>query len=170
MTVHIPSRGAQVLIGAGALALSALLAWGASSIPSEAGYAGVGPSFLPWVVSAAVGACGLWLLVQALSGGFRDLEPPSGAARGDWTALAWVAGGIVINALLIERAGFVLACALCYTLAVHGLRSAEGRPWGGPRRVLLDAVTGMLVAAPVYWLFTKVLQVNLPGITGSGWI
>ena len=24
--------------------------------------------------------------------------------------------------------------------------------------------------APVFWLFTKVLAVNLPGITASGWI
>jgi putative tricarboxylic transport membrane protein len=170
MTAHTPSRGAQVLIGAGALVLSALLAWGASGIPSEAGYAGVGPSFLPWVVSMAMGLCGLWLLLQALTGGFRDLEPPSGAARGDWRALAWVAGGIAANALLIERAGFIVASALCYALAVHGLRSAEGRRWGGPTRSLLDIVTGMLIATPVYWLFTQVLQVNLPGLTASGWI
>jgi putative tricarboxylic transport membrane protein len=170
MSAHVPSRNAQALIGAGALALAALLAFGASGISAEAGYAGVGPSFLPWVVSVALGGCGAWLLFEALSGGYRGMEPPSGAERGDWRALAWVAGGIVVNALLIERAGFVVACALCYTLAVHGLRSAEGRPWGGPRKVLLDAVTGMLIATPVYWLFTKVLQVNLPGLTGSGWI
>lgn len=170
MNAPVPSRGAQTLIGAGALLVAALLAWGASGIPSEAGYAGVGPNFLPWVVAAALAACGGWLLYEARSGGFRDLDPPSGAERADWHALAWVAGGIVANALLIERAGFVLACALCYTLAVHGLRSAEGRPWGGPRQALLDAVTGMLIALPVFWLFTQVLKVNLPGLTGTGWL
>ena len=81
-----------------------------------------------------------------------------------------MAGGILANALLIERAGFVLACTLCYALAVHGLRSAEGKPWGGPRKLLLDVVTGMLIALPVFWLFTLVLKVNLPGLTGTGWL
>jgi len=170
MNAPAPSRGAQTLIGVGALVVSALLAWGATGISSDAGYAGVGPNFLPWAIAAALCACGLWLLYEARTGGFRDLEPPSGAEHGDWKALAWVAAGIVANALLIERVGFVLACALCYTLAVHGLRSAEGRPWGGPRKVLLDAVTGMLVAAPVYWLFTQILKVNLPGLTATGWL
>ena len=33
-----------------------------------------------------------------------------------------------------------------------------------------DVVTGMLIAAPTYWLFTKLLAVNLPGLTGTGWL
>lgn len=170
MNVPAPNRAAQTLIGAGALLMAGVLAWGATGISSDAGYAGVGPNFLPWVMAIALAACGAWLVWEARSGGFRDLDPPSGAEQGDWAALAWVAGGILVNALLIERAGFAVACTLCYTLAVHGLRSAEGRPWGGPRKVLLDAVTGALVALPVFWLFTKVLKVNLPGLTGTGWL
>jgi putative tricarboxylic transport membrane protein len=170
MSDRPPSTAAQTLIGAAALAVAALLGWGATGIPSQAGYAGVGPNFLPWVVTAALAAAGGWLLYEARSGGFRALEPPSGAERGDWAALAWVAGGIVANALLIERIGFVLACALCYALAVHGLRAAEGRRWGGPKASLLDLVTGVVIAAPVFWLFTKLLAVNLPGLTGTGWL
>jgi putative tricarboxylic transport membrane protein len=170
MNAPLPSRGAQTLIGVGVLAIAGLLAWGAAGISSVAGYAGVGPNFLPWVVTAALALCGAWLVYEARSGGFREMEPPSGADRGDFAALAWVSAGVLANAALIERAGFVAACALCYTLAVHGLRSAEGRPWGGPRKVLLDAATGVLIAAPVFWLFTKLLKVNLPGLTGTGWI
>ncbi len=170
MSTHVPSRGAQALIGACTLLLAGALAWGARDISSEAGYAGVSPGFLPWVLSAVLLVCGVLLLYEALSGGFRGLDAPSGADRGDWRALAWVAGGIVVDALLIERAGFVVAGTLCYALAVHGLRSAEGRPWGGPGKVVLDLVTGLLIAAPVFWLFTKVLQVSLPGLTGTGWL
>jgi putative tricarboxylic transport membrane protein len=108
--------------------------------------------------------------VEARSGGFRDREPPSGAERGDWTALAWVAAGILVNAAAIERIGFVLACALCYALAVRGLRSAEGKPAGGVKRSVADVATGLVISAPVFWLFTKVLSVNLPGLTGTGWL
>lgn len=170
MKAPTPSRRTQILIGLGALVVAALMAHGATRITSAAGYAGVGPNFLPWVVAVVLAICGVWLVYEAASGGFRSFDPPSGAERGDWRAFAWVVAGILANAWLIERAGFVLACALCYTLAVHGLRSAEGAPWGGPRRTLLDAVTGMLISAPVFWLFTQLLKVNLPGLTGTGWL
>jgi putative tricarboxylic transport membrane protein len=35
---------------------------------------------------------------------------------------------------------------------------------------VLDLATGLVIAAPVFWLFTKVLAVNLPGLTGTGWL
>ena len=160
----------QALIGAAVLVVGALLAFGAVSIPGEAGYAGVGPNFLPWVVAAALGLCGGFLLFEALSGGFRRMEAPSGATRGDWVAFAWVAAGVLANAALITTIGFVLACALCFVLAVRGLRWAEGRRGFGVRQVLIDAATGLAIALPVYWLFSKLLAINLPQLTGTGWI
>jgi len=170
--MHKPagSRGPQTLIGVGVMGVAAVLAWGAVDIPSEAGYAGVGPDFLPWVTAAALALLGAWLVFQALTGGFRQLDAPSGAARGDWPAAAWVVAGIVANAALLERIGFVLACALCFALAVRGFRVGEGKPAGNARQAAVDAGTGLLIAAPVFWLFTKVLGVNLPGITGTGWL
>jgi putative tricarboxylic transport membrane protein len=124
----------QALIGAAVLLVGALLAWGAGSIPSAAGYAGVGPNFLPWLVAVALMLCGALLLWQALRGGYRDVAPPSGAAHGDWKALGWVAAGVLANAALITRIGFILSCTLCFALAVRGLRGAEGRPAGGLRQ------------------------------------
>mgnify|MGYP001764844391 CR=1 FL=1 len=163
-------RRAHWLIALGALGLAGVLAYGAMSIPSDAGYAGIGPNFLPWVVAAVLAACGVWLLWEAFTGGFRQLEEPSGADRGDWSAFAWVSAGVLANAALITTAGFVLSCALCFALAVRGLRVSEGKPGGGLRQAVIDATTGILIAAPVYWLFTKLLAINLPGLTGTGWI
>jgi putative tricarboxylic transport membrane protein len=160
----------QTLLGAGAVFVAAVLAYGALSISSDAGYAGVGPNFLPLLVSAAMLVCGVWLIWEARSGGFRDLETASGAATGDWTALAWVSAGVLGNAALITRIGFVLSCALCFVLAVRGLRISEGRAAGSVRQTLVDAATGMLIAAPVFWMFSKVLAINLPGLTSSGWL
>lgn len=167
------SRGVQAALGACVLLLALALAWGARSISDDAGYAGVGPSFLPWAMAAALGLCGALLLWQALAGGWAahgEVVEGSGAARGDWVALAWVAAGIVANAALIETAGFVLSNALCYLLAVRGLRWAEGRRDGGLRQLAQDAAVGLAIAAPAFWLFTKFLAINLPGLTGSGWI
>ncbi|RYY78180.1 MAG: tripartite tricarboxylate transporter TctB family protein, partial [Comamonadaceae bacterium] len=41
----------QTLVGAGVLVTGLALAFGAVGISSEAGYGGVGPNFLPWVVT-----------------------------------------------------------------------------------------------------------------------
>ncbi len=164
------STTAPTVIAVGALALSGVLAWGAASISGQVGYGGVGPNFLPWVVSAALLVCGLWLLWEARTGGYRKLEAASGAARGDWPPMLWVSAGVLANAALITTIGFVLSCALCFVLAVRGLRLAEGKGAGTLRQTVVDAVTGLLIAAPVYWLFGKVLAINLPGISGTGWI
>ena len=160
----------QTFIGVCALLLGALMAVGAWSIPSTAGYAGVGPNFLPWLVAVVLMVCGVWLVAHARSGGWRELEAPSGAAQGDWPALAWVAAGVVANAAFITTIGFILSCTLCFMLAVRGLRSAEGKAHGGGRGLVMDFVTGFLIAAPAFWLFTKLLAINLPGLTASGWI
>lgn len=160
----------EAALAAGVLAVGALLAFGALSISTEAGYGGVGPNFLPWVVSAALLGCGALLLWQALRGGFRERDEPSGAARGDWVALAWVSAGVLVTAALITRVGFVLACALCFALAVRGLRGAEGRPAGGLKQTVIDYATGVAIALPVFWLFTKLLAINLPNLTGTTWL
>lgn len=167
---HPDHRPGQLAIGVGAVLLAAALAYGAANIPSDAGYAGVGPDFLPWLVSAAMALCGVLLIWEVRTGGFRKMEPPSGAARGDWHALAWVSAGILGNAALITSIGFILSCALCFTLAVRGLRISEGKPAGDAMQTVKDVVIGMLISAPTYWLFTKFLAVNLPGLTGTGWI
>ena len=161
--------GAQRAIGGGALVLGGLLAWGATGISSVAGYAGVGPNFLPWVVAIVLVLSGLLLLLQARGDGW-EADEPSGAAQGDWHALAWVAAGVAANAALLTTLGFILSCTLCFMLAVRGLRSSEGKPHGGARGLVLDFVTGMLIAAPAFWLFTKGLAINLPGLTSTGWL
>jgi putative tricarboxylic transport membrane protein len=164
------ARRHQTAIGAAALVLAALLAWGAAGIPGQSGYAGVGPNFLPWLVAAVLALCGGLLIFEARTGGWRQLEAPSGAARGDWPALAWVASGIAANAALLDVLGFPLSCTLCFMLAVRGLRISEGKSHGGGRGLLRDVVTGFLISAPTYWLFTLGLGLNLPGLTSTGWL
>lgn len=169
-SARAPVQWAQVATGGGVLLLAALLGWGASAISSDAGYGGVGPDFLPWALCVALGICGVLLIGQALTGGYRHMPTPSGAARGNWHAMAWVSAGVLANAALITTVGFILGCALCFVLAVRGLRISEGKPGGGVMASVRDGMVGMLIAAPTYWLFSKVLKVSLPGLTGTGWL
>ena len=157
----------ETLVSLVLMAVGGALAWGAIDIPSEAGYGGVGANFLPWVVALALLACGGVLLWQARRGGFRDMEASDGDERPHWPAFVWVSAGLLLNAALIAHLGFILSCALTYVLAVQGLKRAFGKPhdtW------LADAVAGLVLSAPVYWLFAKFLAISLPGLTGTGWL
>jgi putative tricarboxylic transport membrane protein len=169
-TTHTTSPRLQLLVGLGVLVVAAVMAVGAVFIPSTAGYQGVGPNFLPWLVAAVLAVCGALLCWHATHGGYRDVEAPSGADRGDWKAIAWVSAGVLSIAALITTLGFVLSCALGFTLAVRGLRAAEGKPAGDVKQTLIDATVGCAIAAPVFWLFRKLLGLSLPALTASGWI
>jgi putative tricarboxylic transport membrane protein len=172
MTTSDPSAAwPQTLVGAGVLLTGLALAFGAISISSEAGYGGVGPNFLPWVVSIGLTVCGAWIVWEARSGGFRELDPPSGATQAYWPGFVWVSAGLLLNAALITTVGFILSCTLCYLLAVQGLRRAGGQAGvNAPRTWATDFLVGLLISAPVFWMFTKFLAINLPGLTSTGWI
>ena len=161
---------AHLLIGLGTVVLGGLMAAGAAALPAEAGYTGVGPNFLPWVVSLALVVCGALLAWQGWRGGFTGLSAPTGQAQAQWVAGVWVSAGVLVNAALITQVGFILACALCYALAVRGLRLGEGKPAGSLRQAGIDLLVGMLIAAPTFWLFSKLLKINLPALVRGGWI
>ena len=160
----------QTVVAVGVLLTAAALALGAIDIPSNAGYSGVGPNFLPWLVAGVLALCGGVLLWEARSGGFRAMEEPNGAARADKPAFVWVSAGLLLNAALITTVGFILSCTLCYALAVQGLRRAAGQDAGTARTWAVDGVTGVQISAPVYWTFTQFLAINLPGLTQTGWL
>lgn len=160
----------QTVVAVGVLLTAAALALGAIDIPSNAGYSGVGPNFLPWLVAGVLALCGGVLLWEARLGGFRAMEEPNGAARADKPAFVWVSAGLLLNAALITTVGFILSCTLCYVLAVQGLRRAAGQDAGSLRTWAVDGVTGVMISAPVYWTFTQFLAINLPGLTQTGWL
>lgn len=160
---------AQTLIGAGVLAVAAIMAAGATQISAEAGYSGIGPNFLPWFIAAVLAVLGAFMVWEARTGGFRSAEEASGAPTGDWKGFAWASAGLIANALLISTLGFILSCTICFILAARGLRISEDKP-ATMATTLKDAGMGLAIAAPVYWMFTKLLAINLPGLTGTGWL
>jgi putative tricarboxylic transport membrane protein len=163
-------RTLQTAVGLGVCVLAVVLALGAVDIRSEAGYAGVGPNFLPWVVASGLAVCGMWLVWEARFGGYREFEEPAGASKAYWPGFAWVSAGILLNAALITTLGFILSCALCFMLAVRGFKGSQGKPGSGPADWVKDFLIGVAIAAPVYWMFTQGLAINLPGLTNTGWL
>jgi putative tricarboxylic transport membrane protein len=171
MTQHSSnSKGLQIGVGAGVVLVAIALGAGAIDISSEAGYAGVGPNFLPWVVAGALLLCGVLLIREAVTGGYRELEEGSGDERANWPGFVWLSVGLLLNAWLITVLGFILSCTLCFVLAVRGFKKAEDRLDLSLGALVKDALIGFAIAAPVFWLFTKLLDINLPGITSTGWL
>ena len=160
----------QTLVGAGVLLLGLGLGFGALSIPSAAGYGGVGPNVLPWLISVSLLVCGGLIVWESRTGGFRAMDESVGGPRPYWPGFAWVSAGLLANAALITTIGFILSCTLCFVLAVQGLQGAEGRADRRPAAWLKDVLIGMAISAPVYWMFTQFLAINLPGLTSTGWL
>ncbi|MDA7417523.1 tripartite tricarboxylate transporter TctB family protein [Xenophilus arseniciresistens] len=176
-TSGTPAGGAggnwpQTLVGVGVTLTGIGLGIGARGISSDAGYGGVGPNFMPWLCAVVLTICGLWITWEARTGGFREMDPDAGPAEpANWSGLVWVTAGLLLNAALIVHLGFILSCALCYLLAVQGLRRSQGQALAGAIGTWIkDLVTGLVIAAPVFWMFTQFLAINLPGLTRSGWL
>ena len=144
----------QVAVAAGVAALGALILWGSYHLPTAGGYAQVGPGMVPRGVGVGIVALGVLLLREAFSGGFRNVDE-EGEARLplDWISFAWVSGGILAYGVLIERVGFILASTLLFVMVARGFRS---------RRWLLNAATGLVLAAIVFAIFNYGLGLTLP--------
>lgn len=171
MSSEPPSGRWQAAVGVGVIAVAVVMGIGARTIPGDAGYGGVGPSFFPWLCAIVLAVCGAWLVWEALTGGYRHAAPPSGSQRADVGPFVWVSAGLLLNAGLIEHLGFIVSCTLCFVLAVQGLRRAQGqiRTLSG-KSLAKDVGIGLAISAPVFWAFTQFLAINLPGLTETGWL
>jgi putative tricarboxylic transport membrane protein len=147
------TRTWQLCIAAFILGLAVTYGIGAAGFPAETGYAGIGPRFFPTLVAIFLAAVGALLAWQALAGGFRNFTDEAAHIDAHWRGALWVSAGLLAHALLITRIGFVPAACILFTCVARGFGSAK---WWR------DALIGAAIVLPVFWLFTKVLDVNLP--------
>jgi putative tricarboxylic transport membrane protein len=150
--VHPPK--AEAALSAGVLVLGAGAAAVTAMLPSEGGYAGIGPNFMPGLVSFGLIVLGLWLLYEALRGGWRNASPHEGVFQRK--PFLWVSAGLFAHMVLIGWAGFVPAAAVLFVFVARGF---------GSHRLLRDLAIGIALAVAIYLFFTQVLNVNLP----AGW-
>src|SRR5207344_3219557 len=132
---------AEIALSVGVLVLGIGVAIGTALLPSEGGYARVGPNFMPGVVGGGLIVVGVWLLYEALTGGWRDREDDSPEARGEMAfetaAFLWATAGLFAHMILIGTAGFVIAGAVLLACVARGF---------GSRRWLRDLVIGFVLA------------------------
>jgi putative tricarboxylic transport membrane protein len=145
---------AEVALSAGVLAAGFGAAAVTATLPSEGGYSGIGPNFMPSLVSAGLIALGAWLLYEALRGGWRHTTAHADAFQA--RPFAWVSAGLFAHMALIGIAGFVIAGAVLFVFVARGF---------GSHRFLRDLAIGVALSLAVYLFFSQVLNVSLP----AGW-
>jgi len=150
----------QLAIGLGLIVLCVVLAVGAYRFPPEMGFVILPAYVYPYLVAGFIGGVGVLLSYQALTGGFRELDTDSGTNPGGKAGAAWVTGGLLGVAVLINLIGFVLAAGLLFACSARGF---------GSRHPLRDLAIGIALTLPIYWLFNAGLGVSLPPLVNA-WI
>ena len=147
--------GAEIALSLGVVALGIGVAAVTATLPSEGGYAGIGPNFIPAVVAAGIFVLGVWLSIQAFTGGWR--KAPAHEEVFERKPFLWVSAGLFAHMALIGWAGFIVAGTALFVCVARGF---------GSRRVLRDVVIAAVLTVAIYLFFVQLLNVNLP----AGWL
>lgn len=153
--------GAEIALSLGVLALGLGVAAVTRSLPSEGGYSGIGPNFMPGVVGAGIILLGAWLSFEAFTGGWRGAAPDDARERGEHAfhaaAFGWITAGLFAHMALIGSGGFVIAGIALFACVARGF---------GSLRIGRDLALGLVLSLAVFLFFVKLLNVNLP----AGWL
>ncbi|CAN1507735.1 Protein of unknown function DUF1468 [Rhabdaerophilaceae bacterium] len=153
MTDRTGSNLPHKLVAGGFVVIGLLALWQSSKIPSVA-YATVGPSVFPMMITVFILALGVALALAAFRGGWAHDQDGTITELG---SLAYVAGGLILNAALIDVIGFILSSTLMFALVARGFGSLK------PFR---DAAIGFVLAFIAYVGFDRLLGYKI----GSGLI
>jgi len=145
---------AEIALSLGVVALGLGVAGVTATLPSEGGYAGIGPNFIPAVVAAGIIAVGVWLAIEAFTSGWR--KAPEHTDTFAPAPFLWVSAGLFAHMLLIGWAGFIVAGTVLFAGVARGF---------GSRRPARDIALALVFTVGIYLFFVKLLNVSLP----AGW-
>ena len=146
---------AEIALSLGVVALGLGVAGVTATLPSEGGYAGIGPNFIPAVVAAGIIALGVWLAAEAFTGGWRSRVDEAEPFQP--RPFLWVSAGLFAQMALIGWAGFIVAGTVLFACVARGF---------GSRRPARDLAVALVLTLGVYLFFVKLLNVGLP----AGWL
>lgn len=148
-------KTAELFIGLGVAALGVFIAVETSQIAVAPLYAKIGPGVIPYLVAGGLILLGLLFAVNAARGSAPAAQPretPPAEAH-DWRALVVISAGLIVQMLLLERAGFIIASIVLFVCVSFGF---------GSRRYLRDVIIAILLTIAVYVGFTRGLNLPLP--------
>ncbi len=134
-----------MFVGTAIILFAVILAWQTSLIPSGAIYAEIGPTIVPWIATALLGALGIFIVLQSYFG-LWHVDKEHGEF--DRISLLWIGLGLGLNVALIGVLGFVLASTTLFVCTARAFGSA---------RPLRDAGIGFAVALVAFAGFDRLL-------------
>jgi putative tricarboxylic transport membrane protein len=147
---------ADAIVGIGIALLGVAFAVATARIEVQPVYAKVGPTFVPWLVSAGLIVTGSLMAWAGLHGP----PPPDHEVKTEWRPVAWIFLGLIADWLLFKPAGFIIASTVLFFCVARGF---------GSRSALWDALLGAMLAIAAYLLFRYGLNLNLPGFFAGIW-
>jgi putative tricarboxylic transport membrane protein len=138
-------------VGFGLLVLAGIIWFDTARMQVPPNYSAYGPQIFPYLSIVALVAAAVFLLWQTWAGRPGAVKPESGDS--DWTAVIAISAGLLSQAVLIERLGFVISAAILFFLVAWGFRS---------RKYLRDAIVAIVLSVATYLVFTQLLDLQLP--------
>ncbi|MEX2642381.1 MAG: tripartite tricarboxylate transporter TctB family protein [Acetobacterales bacterium] len=153
MTDVLP-RNRDIACGAAITALGVWLSVEATAIPPGPGHTLIGPDFFPHLIGGGLTLSGLVILGQGLRRGWRSAEAAQKVHLGAFLRMVAV---LLAYVLLYQPLGFIVATALVVPAGARVFGSA---------RPLRDGLVGIGVAVAAWFLFTRLIGLELP----AGWL
>lgn len=116
----------------------------------------IGPRAMPYVVGGALIVIAVLYALDVARGGIGESESGEDVELGhpsDWKTVGLLAGAFVVNALLIDRLGWVISGALLFFMSAYAL---------GNRHHLRGLAIGVVMSLGTFYAFAIGLGVNLP--------
>jgi putative tricarboxylic transport membrane protein len=143
-------RLGEAVLGGGVLALGLFVAYETARLEVAPSNAAIGPRLFPSLIAGGLIVIGLLVLREAL---FGHVAHERGRFELDWLAVVLVSAGLLAQMFLLETLGWIPASALLF---VAGARAF------GSRRLLVDALIGLALAALAFVVFNWGLDLGLP--------
>ena len=109
----------------------------------------------------AVGIAFVVLMVSFIFRMRSRKQPTAPAAHTAWWAMILIGVGVIIELVLLEYLGFIIASAVLFWLTARAFES---------RHPLRDVASAVVVSAGAYALFAKLLDLSLPTGILAGWL
>lgn len=153
MTTGRTLRLGEAVFGGGLIALGLFIIIETMLAPGT-NRGAVGPALFPYLIAAGLLLVGLFVLREAVVGTLvRAVGTGTEALELDGPAIALACAGLVAQFLLIEQLGWVPSAALLFMAVARAF---------GSRRLLLDALLGLALAAGTFIAFNYALDLDLP--------
>ena len=151
------AKYAELLMALAFVVLGVVVLLETQDIRVAKAYSKVGPRVIPTIVGWGAIVVGAWYAIDVLRGNTAgpsdDAEDADPALPADWGTLAGLAVALVIYAVLMKPAGYVVASTIMFWVAAWSM---------GSRSYLRDILIGLVVSVASYYAFKEGLNIRLP--------